>query len=188
MRIRGVAVALFLSAGLLPAQHFGFGIGVKGGFPFTDLLKALTSSPVTLSQGNNYIVGPFAELRIPFGFAIEVDGLYRGTNYSVANSPSGLTAIKSSSWEIPYLAKFRLPIPLLKPFVAAGGAYRTFNDLPPGVTATHNAFVVGGGLELKVSKLRISGEARYLRWGQPPTTDLARLAQSQGELLFGLAF
>lgn len=188
MRIGDAAVMFFLSAGLLPAQHFGFGIGVKGGFPFTDLVEAVTSSPTSLSQGNNYLVGPFAELRIPFGFAIEVDGLYRGTNYQVANTQSGLTAIKSSSWEIPYLAKFRFPIPLLKPFISIGGAYRSFNDLPPGVTATHNAFVAGGGLELKVSKLRLSGEARYLRWGQPPTTDLARLVQSQGELLFGLAF
>jgi hypothetical protein len=187
MRIHGAAVALFLSAGVLPAQHFGFGLGVKAGVPFTDLLKAGVGTG-SLSQESNYLVGPFAELRIPFGFAVEVDGLYRGTQYTVANSANGVTAINSSSWEIPYLAKFRFPIPLLKPFVEAGGAYRHFNNLPPGVTATHNAFVAGGGLELKISKLRISGEVRYLRWGAPPSTDIARLAQSQGEVLFGLAF
>ena len=137
MSIRAITLALFLLPGSLPAQHldFGFGIGVKGGFPFTDLLsRNLPSSTATLSQEGNYIVGPVAEVRIPFGFAFEVDGLYRGTNYDIVNAPGGVTAIKSSSWEMPYLAKFRFPIPILKPFIAAGGAYRIFNDLPPGVT------------------------------------------------------
>ena len=191
MSIRAITLALFLLAGSLPAQHldFGFGIGVKGGFPFTDLLSSnLPSSTATLSQEGNYIVGPVAEVRIPFGFAFEVDGLYRGTNYDVVNAPGGVTAIKSSSWEMPYLAKFRFPIPILKPFIAAGGAYRIFNDLPPGVTPTHNAFVGAAGLELRINKLRLSGEVRYLRWGESPSTDVARLARSQGEVLFGAIF
>ncbi len=170
---------------------FGAGVGVKAGVPFTDLLKAagvITGPQAVLSQGNNYIVGPVVELRLPFGFAIEADGLYRGTNYHVANAGNAPTAIQSSSWEIPYLAKFRFPIPLLKPFVVAGGAYRTFPDLPPGVTATHNGVVGGAGLELRIGRVRLSGEARYLRWGEPPPNDLAHLTQDQGEVLFGLIF
>jgi hypothetical protein len=96
-----------------------------------------------LSQQDNYIIGPVVELRLPFGFAFETGGLYRGTQYHVANASNLPTAIQSSSWEIPYLGKFRFPIPLLKPFVVAGGAYRTFDDLPPGVTASHNGAVAG---------------------------------------------
>lgn len=191
MNIRAITVGLVLFVGHLPAQHldFGFGIGVKGGFPFTDLLASnIPNSTATLTQEGNYLIGPVAELRIPFGFAFEVDGLYRGTNYQVVNAASGPTAIKSSSWEIPYLAKFRFPIPVLKPFIAAGGAYRIFNDLPAGVTPTHNAFVGAFGLELRINKLRLSGEVRYLRWGEPPSTDLARLTRSQGEVLFGAIF
>jgi hypothetical protein len=189
---RSVSV-LFLTAGLASAAHldFGVGVGVKAGIPFTDLLEttgAITGPPPALSQEDNYIVGPVVELRLPFGFAIEADGLYRGTNYHVANTGNLPTVIKSSSWEIPYLAKFRFPIPLLKPFVVAGGAYRTFNDLPPGITATHNAFVAGGGLELRLGRLRLSGEARYLRWGEPPANAAAFLTRSQGEVLFGLIF
>jgi len=77
---------------------------------------------------------------------------------------------------------------LLKPFVVAGGAYRTFNNLPAGITPTHNGVVAGAGLELRIKRLRLSAEARYLRWGGPPPSDLARLVQDQGEVLFGLIF
>ena len=182
---------LFLSAGLATAQHldFGFGAGVKGGYPLIGLLNAAGVTPPVLSKQDNYIIGPVAEVRVPFGFAFEADGLYHGTQYHVVNSANNFpTTIDSSSWEIPYLGKFRFPIPLLKPFVVAGGSYRTFNGLPPGITATHNGVVAGAGLELRIKKLRLSGEVRYLRWGEPPKNDIARLKQDQVELLFGLIF
>jgi len=133
-------------------------------------------------------VGPVAELRLPFGFALEGNGLYRATSYVVTNAGGLPVPVKSSSWEIPYLAKFRFPIPLLKPFISAGGAYRLFPDLPSGVTVSRNAFVAGGGLELRLGRLRLSGEARYLRWGQPPANAAVRLSESQGEVLFGVIF
>lgn len=190
MKPSSIALALFVLEGLLPAQHFdfGFGAGVKGGVPFIPLAEAGVGLTGSLSQQSNYIIGPVVEMRLPFGFAIEADGLYRGTNYQVTNGTGGFTTIDSSSWEIPYLAKFRFPIPLLKPFVVAGGSYRTLSNLQPGITPTHNAFVAGAGLELRISKLRLSAEARYLRWGEPPDTDVARLKQSQGEVLFGVIF
>jgi hypothetical protein len=184
-------IPLFLLTGVLEAQKFGFGLGVKAGYPFTGLLVAnyVAGNPFPiLSSSNNYLVGPAAELRIPFGFAIEVDGLYRGTHYDVVNSGNLPVLIKSSSWEIPYLAKFRFPIPLLKPFVEVGGAYRTFTDLPSGITPSHNAFVAGGGIELKISRLRLSGELRYLRWNTPSANLIVQFGQNQGEVLFGIMF
>ena len=187
------------------AQHldFGFDFGVKGGVPFTDILSIqnlasqippgtnlIPSSPVTtLEKSNNYLIGPVAELRIPFGFAVEVDGIYRAAQYHLTTNDI-TTTLSASSWEIPYLAKFRFPIPLLKPFVSGGGAYRSFTDLPNNlVTPTHNAFVLGGGLELRISRLRLSGEGRWLHWSSPPdNSNAARLDQNQGEVLFGLVF
>ena len=190
MKAFEISVALIVIHGFAAAQHFDFawGLGVKGGIPTTDLLTSNRGVTATLQQENNYIVGPVAEVRIPFGFALELDGLYRGTNYTVSNAPTGSASIDSSSWEVPYLAKFRFPIPLLKPFLAGGGAYRTFNGLPAGVTASHNAFVAAGGLELRVSKVRLSAEARYLRWGSTPSTDFVRLKRDQVEILFGFIF
>lgn len=186
-----IACAFFAFSGLVFSRHldFGFDAGVKGGVPFTDLLNLSEAAPVThISKSDDYLIGPVAELRIPFGFAFEVDGLYRGSNYDVTTA-NITSSVPAHAWEIPYLAKFRFPIPLLKPFVSAGGAYRTFTDLPNDlVSPTHNAFVLAGGLELRISKLRLSGEARWLRWGSPNPNNIVRLAQNQGELLFGVVF
>ena len=169
------------------AQKFGAGIGVKGGFPFTDLIAA-NGSAVAFSTSDNYLVGPVAELRIPLGFAFEVDGLYRGTEYNVANAGNLPAVFRSASWEIPYMGKFRFPIPLLKPFITAGGAYRTFTDLPSGVNASHNAFVAGLGLELRIKRLRLSAEGRYLHWNPTSSNVGVRLTSNQGEVLFGMMF
>jgi Outer membrane protein beta-barrel domain len=193
LRMFGGASSLYLAlASSALAQHldFGFDFGVKGGTSFTNLLQTtgtIDSSNLVLKKSNDYIVGPVVELRIPFGFAIEVDGLYRGTEYTLTNSGVRST-INAQAWEIPYLAKFRFPIPLLKPFISAGGAYRSFTDLPNSITATQNAFVLGGGLELRISKLRLSGEARFLRWGSSSNSNLVQLGQNQAEVLFGLVF
>ena len=181
-------------AGSIFAQHldFGFGVGVKGGVPFTDILELgdIIATPTTaLNRSSDYLIGPVVELRVPFGFALEVDGIYRSAEYQATDSTGTTTTLDAHSWEIPYLAKFRFPIPLLKPFVSAGGAYRSFTDLPKDiVTPTHNAFVLGGGLELRISRLRLSGELRWLRWNSPPNTNVVRLDQNQGEVLFGLVF
>ena len=189
---RYFVVLLMTSAAASAANlDFGLGVGVKAGIPFTDLLRVsgvTTGTAPVLSEKDNYIVGPVLELRLPFGFAFEANGLYRGTSYEVANPGNLPNVIKSSSWEIPYLAKFRFPIPLVKPFIVAGGAYRTFNDLPPEITATHNAIVAGAGIELRISRFRLSGEARYLRWGEPPANAAAFLGRNQGEVLFGVIF
>jgi hypothetical protein len=175
------------------SQHldFGFDAGVKGGVPFTDVLKSagvIDVSVPALNRTNDYLIGPVVELRIPFGFALEVDGIYRGTEYqSITNNV--ITTLDAHAWEIPYLAKFRFPIPVLKPFISGGGAYRTFTNLPPAITPTHNGLVLGGGLELRISRLRLSGEIRWLHWNAPANNNnVLRLTQNQGEVLFGLVF
>jgi hypothetical protein len=188
-----VVFTLVTCGGAVFAQHldFGFDFGVKGGVPFTDVLKATgtISSPVpALTETQSYLIGPAAELRLPFGLAIEADGIYRAAEYRLTTNTI-TTLVNANAWEIPYLAKFRFPIPLLKPFISAGGAYRSFTDLPSTVTPTHNAFVLAGGLELRIRKLRLSGELRWLRWGSPPSnSNIVKLAQNQGEVLFGLVF
>src|SRR4051812_24503159 len=95
------------------AQHLdsGFDAGVKGGFPFTDFVSAAVNGTLTTNIGrsSDYIVGPVAEVRIPFGFAVEVDALYRNSDYHVTTTSGGITSTydaNAHSWEIPYLAKF----------------------------------------------------------------------------------
>jgi len=189
--ISKIALVLLAVPGLMFGQHldFGFGVGVKGGVPITDIFKTtgIITGPTSLTRSNDYLVGPVVELRVPFGFALELDGIYRNAEYNLT-APNVSARLNASAWELPYLAKFRFPIPLLKPFVSAGGAYRTFTDLPANITPAHNAFVLAGGLELRIRRVRLSGEMRWLRWGEPSTSTGVRLTQNQGEVLFGVVF
>lgn len=175
-----------LASGSLSAQilGFGLGVGIKGGWAPTDVAKS-NSPLINLQSSSNYIVGPVAELRIPFGFALEVDGLYHHADYGGRTTSGGPAYGKVSSWEIPYMAKFRLPIPLLKPFLLAGGSYRTFTNSQ--AKASNNGFVTGLGLELRVSRFRASAEGRYIRWGESPH-GLVVFPQDQTEILFGITF
>lgn len=171
--------------------QFGVGVGLKAGIPFTNLLETTGTSsgiPVSsVSRSSGYLIGPTGELRLPLGLAFEVDAIYNSSDYQF-HTPSSTLTTTASAWEIPYLGKFRFPIPLLKPFITAGGAYRTFTNLPSGTTATHNGFVLGGGLELRVIRLRVSAEVRYLHWDTSSINTIAKLGPNQGELLFGITF
>ncbi len=188
-----ITCLFFVFSGAILAQHMdtiGFGFGVKGGLGAVDLLDTanfINGSSAYSIRTSNYIVGPVGEVIFPFGLAFELDGLYRAANYQVVSN-SITTNINASAWEIPYLAKFRFPIPVVKPFLSAGGAYRTFTGLPNNlVTPSHNAFVLGGGVELHVSKIRASAEARWYRWSSATVNPVA-LVSNQCEVLFGIIF
>ena len=60
-----------------------FSLGIRGGIPLTDFFDNVNSGNFVLqSTTNRYIVGPTAELRLPAGFGLEVDALYRRFNYN----------------------------------------------------------------------------------------------------------
>ena len=56
---------------------------------------------------NRYIIGPTAELRLPFGLGVEVDILYRHFSYGSSGGISGITSTFTTSdttggaWEFP---------------------------------------------------------------------------------------
>src|SRR5579864_7761516 len=117
---------------LLLTTAFGqsFSVGVRGGVPFTGALSDLTTHGVdtisrSFSNSNQYIIGPMAELHLPFGLSVEADALYRPLNLTtetqIAPQPAVLRTSKNvSSWEFPILAKLRVPlVPLVKPYVDA---------------------------------------------------------------------
>ena len=126
-----------ITAGCLAAQTVSFGI--KGGLPFMTPTVSDNESPP-------YLVGPSVEVRLPWGFSIEADALYRriGTTqpvellgvFAVLNAPSNVLTVlvptpidryRGNAWEFPILAKyyFRPRDPRWQPFVGAGYAFRT---------------------------------------------------------------
>jgi opacity protein-like surface antigen len=208
-------VLISLGAISICAQPFSFGI--KGGVPLTDFLDTV-SDPGLLFQSNTnrYIIGPTAELHLPFGLGVELDVLYRHFDYTGSGSlvneivNSRTTA---SAWEFPLLAKYRFPSKVVRPYVDAGVAWDTLTGLtqtvtdtfiPPGTpttTTTSNppelqknttmGYVVGAGVDVHVLLIHILPEIRYTRWGaQHFLSSNGGLSsnQNQAEFLVGITF
>jgi hypothetical protein len=124
-------------------------VGVKGGVPF-----------LAPNQGGDesrpYIVGPSVEFRLPAGFAIEVDALYRRVGNTSFFGLSGNTLFippltppyvssfvnrqRGNYWEFPVLGKyyFRPRNTAWQPFIGTGWALRTVsfhNDISETVVS-----------------------------------------------------
>src|SRR5271157_3897298 len=99
-----------------------FSAGLKAGVPLTDFFTTVEN--ISYSVPNRYIVGVTAELRLPAGFGIEGDVLFRHLNYTdrFLSTPVTTTTDKatSSAWEFPILLKYRFHTPIARPYVDAG--------------------------------------------------------------------
>ena len=202
----------FVTCTICAAQSFT--LGVKGGITATDDITGNATS-----ESKRYIAGPMVELGLPFGFGIEFDALYSREGYRTSFSNFAGTfnsRERSNSWELPLLLKYRLALPLAKPFVEAGYATREYSsgqfdssgflvDLSTGLrsfqqsSGTSNfdashGFIAGGGVQAGVGRLRLSPELRYTRWTSTPiNAPLSQGAayqstQNQVEVLVGLGW
>ena len=206
---------LFTTAAVF-SQPFSFGI--KGGLPMTDFVNAAQTQNFTATANTNrYIVGPTAELRLPFGLGVELDVLYRHFGYDSSGGISGITSTfttkstTSSAWEFPLLAKYRFPSKVLRPFVDAGvswdklsGLTQTVRNTVASVTSstttgtpaelskdTTRGFVIGAGVDVKLLVIHLSPEVRYTHWGSSHFVDplgLITSKQNQAEFLVGITF
>jgi hypothetical protein len=177
-----------------------FAFGARAGVPLTDAFSSVKSQDFIFnSSTKRFTAGPSAELLLPFGLGLEADLLYKNTDVEIARAPGdgGELTLENDSvgvWEIPLLAKFRLPGAGLRPFVSGGGAYRNFGsllDLAEGLKDSGWGFVVGGGLEIKVKRVRISPEIRFTRWGSGQIGDgssTVKYNQNQADFLIGVTF
>ena len=210
--MRRLIVFLFGSTVLL-AQPIS--IGVKGGVPLTDLIDTASGTNAKLnSETKRYIAGATAELRLPAGFGVEVDALFRRFHYDSNTTLLGAAAnifTKGNEWEFPVLVKKRFGGELVRPYVAAGVSFNRISGLTQSVSTLVNAvtttsspgelkddlstgIVIGGGLEIRALLLKISPEIRYTRWGKrhfsaifaPGATLNSNL--NQAEFLVGITF
>lgn len=166
-----------------------FTAGVKLGATLTDLLNSAQSAAIGYhSATNRYVLGGTVEARLPFGLGLEIDGLYHHYNFESSGtiSPPGTslsTRGSTGAWELPVLAKYRVPFPVVRPFVDAGAAWDILSGYSQSVTATslttpvrppenlnqpvHNTtpgIVVGAGLDVKTTYVHVSPEVRYTHW------------------------
>jgi opacity protein-like surface antigen len=207
---------LFLMGAGIAGAAGPFSVGIRGGIPLTDFFNNIDNGNFVLQSANNrYIVGPTAELRLPFGFGIEVDALYRRLNYNASlNLVDVFTNNRTTgnAWEFPLLAKYRFATPIVKPYVDAGIAFDTLSGVNQTIVttvfpnrqttsttsspaelsnSTTTGFVIGLGAEVKAIFVRISPEIRYTHWGSPhfKVPNGSTLSnQSQAEFLVGFTF
>ena len=200
---------LLLGAVSAWAQLFSY--GVRAGVPLNNFLNATESQQFAFNANTNrYIVGPTAELHLPFGLGVEFDILYRRFDYNGSGTLAGVVTSNSATgnaWEFPLLAKYRFPMKVVHPFVDAGVAWDTLSGLKQALTRNSitsttstpaelnttatRGFVMGGGLSVKVLVIHLSPEIRFTRWGAQHFIDPNGLLHSnvnQGEFLVGITF
>jgi len=191
-----------------------FSAGLKAGVPLTDFFTTVEN--ISYSVPNRYIIGVTAELRLPAGFGIEGDVLFRHLNYTdrFLSTPVTTTTDKttSSAWEFPILLKYRFHTPIARPYVDAGIAWDTLSGLTDTVTQTvapvfsttttstskpaslsNNTtmgFVMGAGIDIHALVIHVSPELRYTRWASPHfnLSGVIDSNQNQAEFLVGITF
>lgn len=197
-------VLLFLFATTGVFAQFSF--GVRGGLPLTNFFQAASNPDETFnSSATRFIIGPTVELRLPAGFSLEAEALFRHFQYkgssNLVDELAQTTA--SNAWEFPLLVKYRMPGLFVKPFLDGGAAFDRWsgsNQIIAAASGTGSTsstsgsnagFVLGAGIELRLPLVRLSPEIRYTRWGAASVTDLGaalRSNQNQAEFLVGLTF
>lgn len=183
-----------------------FTAGIKAGLPLTDFINTVSgqSSSVT----NRYLVGPTAELHLPFHLGIEVDALYRHFNYQnvFGTGINAVTSVNSAgAWEFPVLLKYRFSGEVARPYVVAGVAWDKITGLtntlsssvasgtitnPSGQNNTSTTgFVMGVGLDVHAI-IHIMPELRYTRWTDQHfnLNNILNSNQNQAEFMVGITF
>jgi hypothetical protein len=174
-------------------------VGIKGGVGLTDAYDdnsyAFTGGSVHgYSDTKDFIIGAFAELRLPLGIGAEADALYRPLHFTAVTSTLSGNATSdgyNSTWEFPILAKYRLPFPIVKPYVEAGPSFRSTTNNTKYLS--NHGFSLGAGVEVKALIIRVSPEIRFTRWGSDAAATAGTAAPissspNQVEFLVGLSF
>lgn len=184
--------------------QFPLSVGIKGGVSLTDAYQNNNYSVSTpflgsstfryFSDAKDYIVGPFVQLRLPFGLAVEADGLYRplsfASNTQLPNLNYGFSS-RFITWEFPILAQYRFRFPIVSPYIEGGPSFRTTTTNTQYLSNRGLAF--GAGVNIHALLVRVSPEIRYTRWESDASAIAATGVpaysnQNQVEFLVGLAF
>ena len=171
-----------------------FSIGIKGGVPLTDAYQSVrTGNFSATAYDRRYIIGPMAEVHLPFHLGVEVDALYRRNGLQASSLRPFAVAVSIvhiNDWQFPILGKWEPGSGPIRPFVDAGVTYRHISSiLSPvlGPSDPNTAGVTfGGGVELKLLILRISPEIRYTHWGSRAFPAIGNT--NQADFLVGLTF
>jgi hypothetical protein len=195
--LRRLALISFACSSAAAAQAFS--IGLLGGANFNDVVKAANTGTYSAVQNSsNFTIGPSFRVNLPAGFRLEVDALYRPYGFTFNAGALGMFPVSAQQWRFPVLAQYRLGSRGLRPFVEAGVSFNHLAGISdaaksvitsgPGVLLhqTDAGLVIGGGVDVKVPFVRLSGELRYTRQTLSDFANVSNL--NQAEVLFGVRF
>lgn len=168
----------FVLAAAAVAQPLG--VGLKLGVPATDAFKVVQQQSLASSQ--NFLWGPYLELRLPGGNAIEIDALRRKYDFVAAGT--------ANTWEFPIVLKHRIGSGLIKPYFEGGAAFSRLSDIRLS-TLQHRSnygLVAGGGVEFKLLFFRVSPEVRWTGWGFKAFDGGLQSNRNQLAVLMGFGF
>jgi len=152
-----------VGAGALAEQPFGFGL--KAGVPLNDALATTPGGAINYLQSTHrYTIGPYAEFRLPSGFSLELDALYR--SYSFRQTLPAATAVSTGAWEFPLLARKRLFGGPIEPYIEGGVAlsHLSVKDVAEVSHRNNGGVVLGAGVSLHLGLVRVTPEIRYNGW------------------------
>lgn len=150
------ALVLFFAA----TPGFAIDLGFRGGLPFGDAFESLRTANFELKGRNRFVIGPTLELRLPAGFGVNLDLLYRRYSFQTITGDQTRTD-GAGQWEIPVMMRYHFPGILVRPFVAGGPVWSTIT----GLNSTRNTtgLALGMGLDVHVPFGHITPELRYSR-------------------------
>jgi hypothetical protein len=179
-------------------------VGVIGGAPFTDVVNSVNQNTLAfLPTSTNFIVGPSVQLSLPLSLRLEVDALYRPYSFSATPTgtypgfPSVPSNVSGSEWNFPFLLQYRFKTPLVKPFAEVGVSFdhlanisSAANNITSGpgqlIHQSNAGIVLGGGVDVKIPFIRLSGELRYTHQSAAYFQGISNL--NQAEVLVGVHF
>lgn len=179
------------------AQHLS--VGVIGGAPFTDVVNSYNQNNLSLlPKSTNFTIGPTLQVNLPLNLRFEFDALYRPYSFS---HPATLVTpdytVSAAQWSFPFLLQYRFTFPVVKPFVEVGASFDHLADISsaanniasgPGalLRRSNGSVILGGGVDVKIPFVRLSGELRYSHLASPDFQAISNL--NQAEVLFGVHF
>jgi hypothetical protein len=199
MRVIPFLVLCFTSTAFAQV-HFG----VEAGVPITGMMHTsessghgnATVSDMYSSGTKRLLIGPTVNVALPLGFRLQFDALYQRVNYdhtfiyTQVYTKETFSHNTANRWQFPLLLQYRLPVPVVKPFVGVGpsfshvsggrnvtfnqdnlfGSFRgtsttTSSSLPELRHSTVAGFTAGIGLDVHVLFIHVAPEFRFTRWG-----------------------
>jgi len=157
-----------------------------------DALATTPGGAIAYFQSTHrFTIGPFAELRLPSGFSVEIEALYR--SYSFRQSLPAAPSVSTNAWEFPLLAKKGLFGGPVQPYIEGGVAlsHLSVNEVRELNHRNNYGIVLGAGVSLHLGAVRVAPEVRYNGWAfQGFSSPFGGLHsnRNQATLLVGVSF